>query len=57
MTPNIDLQRILAEIAEIALRLYKSIPWYLRWIAKPMFTDLTKLIDKLEEYITKVNRP
>jgi hypothetical protein len=51
MTPTFDAIRILDQLQELVTRLYKSIPWWSRWLATPLSQDFNKLIAKLRDFI------
>lgn len=56
MTPIIDPIKIIDQLQEILNRLYKSIPWYLRWLARTLHEDAQQALQKLEEYIRTQQR-
>jgi len=51
MTPTFDAIRILDQLQEIVTRLYKSIPWWSRWLATPIYQYFNKRIAKLRDLI------
>lgn len=51
MTPIIDPIELIDKLQALLAKLYKSIPWYIRWIAKTLYTDAQKALQQLEDYI------